>query len=135
VVAEVISFLAEVLQKGIEGVQDVLQQGAEGMQDHPQGFPLTTLDIADLLSVQWQLIAIGLGAMLGSFVVTPAERRNSDVLLTPYAGVTIAILVILIGYFFWPWIGPVWIRVVFTNTIGVVVIYLCVRAAAKVRKP
>jgi hypothetical protein len=138
-VAELLAFLAEVLQKGIVGMQEVLQllqKGSEKMmQDHPQGFPLTSSDFFEILSVQWQLIAIGLGAILGSFVVTPEEQRNSNVLLVPYAGASIAILVILLIYFFWPWIGPSWLRVFITDVIGVIVIYLCVRAAAKVRNP
>jgi hypothetical protein len=124
-VAEGISLLAHVLEKGIEG----LQKG-EG-----QEFPYSLSVAIELLSIQWQLIAIGLGAMLGSFVTTPKDQRQEGVLLGPYAVVCLATLGIELIYVVWPWVGPPLLRVPFTVLIGLGVLYYCVLAAKKVRQP
>ena len=122
--AEAISFMAHALQKGIEG-----------LQEHPKDFPYTPTDLVEIFSVQWQLIAIGLGAMLGSFVTTPKRQRDHKVLLGPFVGAVVAIIGVELIYLLWPWIGPPWLRVPFTVTIGLVVLYYCMRSATKVRKP
>jgi len=121
VVAELISFLGGILQKGIEG-----------LHAHPSGFPLTTTDMIEIASIHWQLIAIGLGTLLGSYVLAPKTRTNSRVLLVPYGAVTLTSLVIPLIYLFGPWMGPDWLRVGLTDVIGAVILYLCVRAARRV---
>src|SRR5215208_7380711 len=122
VVAELISFLGGILQKGIEG-----------LHAHPSGFPLTTTDMIAIASIHWQLIAIGLGTLLGSYVLAPKARTNPRALLFPYGAVAVTLVVIPLIYLFWPWIGPDWLRVVVTVVIGAIVLYLCVRAAPRVR--
>jgi hypothetical protein len=122
--AEAISFLADVMAKLIQG-----------LQQHPEKFPLGKAALVDILSVQWDLIFLGFGALVGSFLATPRTRRNPMVLFGPFMWTTAALFVIAIIYGLWPWVGPLWARVLLTDTIGLSVIYYCVHRAAKVRKP
>ena len=119
---EATSFLAEVVQKVIEG-----------LQDYQMEFPLSQPVLVELLSVQWQLIFIGFGTLIGSFIATARTRRAPNVLLGPYIAVLLAVLVVELIYGVWPWIGPLWLRVALTDAIGLSVIYYCVRRAARVR--
>jgi hypothetical protein len=122
VLAEFISFLGALLQKAIEG-----------LQERPGGIPLTAADWIAIASIHWQLIAIGLGTLLGSYVLAPKARTNPRALLFPYGAVAVTLVVIPLIYLFWPWIGPDWLRVVVTVVIGAIVLYVCVRAAPRVR--
>ena len=123
-IIEATSILAEVVQKAIEG-----------LQEHPKAFPLPRSVLVEICSVQWQLIFIGFGALIGSFIATPRSTRAPNVLLGPYAAVLVAILLVELLYVMGPWIGPLWLRVGLTDAIGLTVIYYCVRKAAKVRTP
>ena len=111
----------------------VLQKVIEGLQEHPKNFPLPQGVLVEILSVHWQLIFIGFGTLIGSFLATARTRRAPDVLLGPYIAVLLAVLVVELIYGVWPWIGLLWLRVVLTDAIGLSVIYYCVDRAARVR--
>jgi len=111
----------------------VLQKVIEGLQEHPKNFPLPQPVLVEILSVHWQLIFIGFGTLIGSFLATARTRRAPDVLLGPYIAVLLAVLVVELIYGVWPWIGLLWLRVVLTDAIGLSVIYYCVDRAARVR--
>jgi hypothetical protein len=123
IATEVISFLAGVLTKAIQG-----------LQRSPRQFPISEADLIDIASIQWDLIFLGFGTLVGSFLATPKSRRDPTVLFWPFAYMTASLFTIAIIYAVWPWIGSPWSRVLLTNTLGLANIYYCVTRAAKTRK-
>jgi hypothetical protein len=136
-VAELLTLLAEFMQMGIEGVLARLLEGSDkGSAEPPGPFPLSTTDYVELATIHWELIAVGLGTLLGSYVLAPQRRLNRYALLGPFAGAACSMVVINLCYLFWPWIpwiGSVWFRVILTDVIGGIVLYFCIRGAARVK--
>jgi hypothetical protein len=135
--AEFLILVAECMQKGIEGVlARLLEESDEVSAEFPGDFPLSTTDFVDLTTIHWELIAVGLGALLGSYVLAPQRRLNRYALLGPFGAAAGSMLVIDLCYLFWPWIpwiGSVWYRVIFTDVIGGIVLYFCIRGTMRMK--
>ena len=122
----------------IEGTSigaEVLQKGIERQHAHPKEFPLSPSLLIEIGSVQWELIFLGFGTLIGSFLAAPRTRRDPNALLGPYVVVLGAVIVVEVLYLVGPWLGSPWTRVVLANIIGLFVIYYCVTRAARVRAP
>lgn len=121
----------------IEGVSILavtLQKAIEALRDHPKEFPLPLPVLVEILSIEWQLIFIGFGTLIGSFLATARTRRAPDVLLVPFVVVIVAVLLVQLLYVMEPWIpGSPWLRVGLKNAIGLSVLYCCVHRATRVR--
>jgi predicted MFS family arabinose efflux permease len=91
--------------------------------------------LVEILSIEWQLIFLGFGTLIGSFLATARTRRAPDVLLVPFVVVIVAILLVQLLYVIEPWvIGSLWLHVALKDAIGLVVIYCCMKNATRVRK-
>ena len=119
--------------EGTSILAELVQRVIEGLLKDPEKFPLPPPVLAEIVAVHWQLIFIGFGTLIGSFLATARTRRAPNVLLGPYAAVLVAVLLVELLYALGPWLGPVGVRIALTNAIGLTVIYYCVDRAAKVR--
>ena len=120
----------------IEGtaiLAEVVQKVIEVRLAHPKKFPLPLSVLFEISAVHWDLIFLGFATLIGSFLAAPRTRRAPNVLLGPYVAVVVAVLLFVLLDLVGPWIGPLWLRIALADTIGLVVMYYCVRRAAKVR--
>jgi hypothetical protein len=120
--------------EGIALLAEMVQRGYEARLEHPKEFPLPPPVLVEILSIEWQLIFLGFGTLIGSFLATARTRRAPDVLLVPFVVVIVAILLVQLLYLIEPWIGSLWLGVALKDAIGLVVIYCCMKNATRVRK-
>jgi hypothetical protein len=125
------SLLAEV----VVILSDTLIELVKFLQQDPEHRTFSAETAATILSIQWDLIFLGLGTLVGSYLSAPRRRRNTEHLLHPFLWVTISLFAIAIIYAIWPLIGGLlWQRVVLTDVIGLGMIIYCVVKAAKVTR-
>ena len=121
--------------EGIALLAEIVQRAFEARLEHPKEFPLPPPVLVEILSFEWQLIFLGFGTLIGSFLATARTRRAPDVLLVPFVVVIVAILLVQLLYVIEPWvIGSQWLHVALKDAIGLVVIYWCMKNATRVRK-
>jgi len=86
----------------------------------------------EIFSLQWRLIPLGIGVLIGSYIATPAEERDGEVLIAPFVGSLAAIVLILLIDGVTECL-PHLLLVCIRNLIALLVILYCIHRAARVR--
>jgi hypothetical protein len=60
--------------EGTSILAKVVQKGIERQHGHPKEFPLPLPVLVEIFSVQWELIFLGFGTLIGSFIATARTR-------------------------------------------------------------
>jgi hypothetical protein len=124
-------------------VIDLVIESIISLQENQGNIYISAAKWADIMSVQWELIFLGLGALVGAVYSTPQRqirREASEHMLGPFVAVLAAVVVIFLFYVAWPAIlhlsswAALWQRVLATDAIGLGIIYYCVDKAQKIRK-
>jgi hypothetical protein len=104
------------------------------------GPPLTPSESAEILSVEWDLVFIGIVTLVTSYYSTARSKRDDQALKNLPVASIISVILIIFVYLLWPWLkahlpwDSLLVRVILTDAVGVGLLGYCIFKARRVRK-